>query len=94
MTSQLPVVLPGGKIRAHWVLAFLPQDLLNERWISHMNCQDGTKACLPHRSIPLDSLQLGDETKVVKALQSSPSEAPSSLQFRAHCRDVFALQAF
>lgn len=63
MSSQLPVVLPGGKVRAHGVLAFLPQYLLNERRVSHVNCQDGAKARLPHGAVPLRSFQLGKETE-------------------------------
>lgn len=64
MPPELPVVLPGGKVRAHRVLALLPQHLLDERRISHMNCQDGAEAGLPHGAIPLHSFQLGIETEV------------------------------
>lgn len=58
VSSELPVVLPGGEVRAHGVLALLPQHLLNERWIGHMNCQDGAEARLPHGPVPLHAFQL------------------------------------
>lgn len=61
MSSELPVVLPGGEVRAHGVLALLPQDLLDERRIGHVNGQDGAEARLPHGPVPLHSLQLGHE---------------------------------
>lgn len=61
MSSELPVVLPGGEVRAHGVLALLPQDLLNEHWIGHMNCQDGTEARLPQRPVPLQPFHLGQK---------------------------------
>ncbi|TNN81301.1 hypothetical protein EYF80_008361 [Liparis tanakae] len=61
VSSELPVVLPRGKVRAHGVLALLPQNLLNEHRISHMNCQDGAEAGLPHGPIPPHSFQLGHE---------------------------------
>lgn len=64
MSSELPVVLPGGKVRAHGVLALLPQDLLNERWIGHVNGQDWAEARLPHGAVPLHSFQLGHDTEV------------------------------
>lgn len=59
MSSELPVVLPGGEVGAHGVQALLPQDLLYEGRISHMNSQDGAKARLPHGAILVQSLQLG-----------------------------------
>lgn len=64
MPSDLPVVLPGGQVRAHGVLALLPQYLLNERRIRHMDCKDGTEARLPHGAIPLQPLHLGHDTPV------------------------------
>lgn len=64
MSSEFPVILPGGQIRTHGVLALLPQYLLNELWISHMNCQDGAEARLPHRAVPLHTFQLGHEKEV------------------------------
>lgn len=73
MSSELPVVLPGGEVGAHGVLAFLPQYLLNERWIGHMNCQDGAKAGLPHGPVPSHSFHLGHEGEradLVKTLQA------------------------
>lgn len=74
MSSELPVVLPGREVRAHGVLAFLPQNLLYERRIGHMNCQDGTEAGLPHGPVPLHSFHLGRqrerEIDPVKPLQA------------------------
>ena len=64
MSPELPVVLPGGNVRAHGVLTLLPQYLLDERWIGHMNRKDGAEASLPHGAIPLQSFQLGHETEV------------------------------
>lgn len=61
VSSELPVVLPGGQVRAHGVLALLPQHLLNERRIGHVNCQDGSEARLPHGPVPPHSFQLGHE---------------------------------
>lgn len=58
MSSELPVVLPGGEVRAHGVLALLPQYLLNERRIGHMDCQDGTEARLPQGPVPLQPFHL------------------------------------
>lgn len=59
MSSESPVVLPGGEVRAHGVLALLPQDLLDQCRISHVHCQDWTKARLPHGPVPLHTIQLG-----------------------------------
>lgn len=75
VSSELPVVLPGGKVRTHGALALLPQHLLNERRISHMNRKDGAEARLPHGPIPLCSFQLGHERQrersdLVKTLQA------------------------
>lgn len=73
MSPELPVVLPGGEVRAHGVLALLPQNLLNERWISNMNGQNGAKARLPHGPISLQALQLqheGEGDDLVKTLQA------------------------
>ena len=63
MSSERPVVFPGGQVGAHGVLTLLPKDLLYERWISHMNGQNGAKACLPHGAISIHSFHLGHETK-------------------------------
>lgn len=61
MSSELPVVLPGGQVGPHGVLALLPQHLLNERWVGHVNRQNGAEARLPHGPVPLHSFQLGHE---------------------------------
>lgn len=58
MSSESPVVLPGGEVGAHGVLALLPEDLLDQRRISHVHCQDRTEARLPHGPVPPHSFQL------------------------------------
>lgn len=72
MSSELPVVLPGREVRSHGVLAFLPQNLLYERRIGHMDCQDGTEAGLPHGPVTLHSFHLGRQREIdpVKPLQA------------------------
>lgn len=74
MSSELPVVLPGGEVRAHGVLALLPQYLLNERRIGHMDCQDGTEARLPQGPVPLQPFHLGQrrEGLTFKKKQKKP----------------------
>lgn len=62
-SSELPVVLPGGQVGAHGVLALLPQDLLYELRLGYMNCQDGAKARLPHGAVLMESFHLGQKTK-------------------------------
>lgn len=73
MSSELPVVLPGGEVRAHGVLALLPQYLLNERRIGHMDCQDGTEARLPQGPVPLQPFHLGQMREGVDLVKKKPA---------------------
>lgn len=74
MSSELPVVFPGGEVRAHGMLALLSQHLLDERWIGHVNCQDGAKARLPHGTVPLHSLQLRHRRQAASHLDALPKK--------------------
>lgn len=40
------------------MLALLSQHLLDERWVGHVNRQDGTEAGLPHGPVPLHAFHL------------------------------------
>lgn len=76
--SQLPVVLPGGQVRAHGVLALLPQDLLDERWLGHMNREDGAEAGLPHGAVAPHALQLEHSEKRMRTLPATRGLTSSS----------------
>lgn len=58
MSPEFPVVLPGREVGAHGVLALLPQYLLDQHWIGHVNSQDGAEAGLPHGTVAVHAFQL------------------------------------
>lgn len=58
MAAEVAVVLPGGQVGPHGVLALLPQHLLDQVRLGHVHRQDGPEARLPHGSVALVPLQL------------------------------------